>query len=97
MKISTQAIAGSISQLRVRSHDGCLYTVDVFYHGLWYVLVDGQNRVLSFRSIESMRVALKFLQVERCTLLHASSYHEMIGLPEQAVEPMEIPIRWASI
>ncbi len=97
MKLPVNDIQEVISWLRLRSHDGCLYTVEVLWRQQWCVLCDGAGQVLRYRSMEAARRDLAALKVQKCTLLQASSYHEMIGLPEQQVAPMEVPVRWSPL
>ena len=83
-----------VGRLRIRSVDLSLYTVEVQLGGDWHVLADDVGKVLSFRSMEAVRKDLSFLQVLEATLLHASTYNEMIGIEPSRVPPMEVPIDW---
>jgi hypothetical protein len=83
-----------ISTLRIRSLGLGLYTVEVALNDGWGVLCDDAGSVLRFTSVEWVRRTLAHLKVRQVVLLHASAYHEMIGLPEDQVPPLELPLSW---
>ena len=84
----------AIKRLRVRSLGLGLYTAEVTLDDGWAVVCDEQGQVMRFTGLEWVRRKLGHLQVGRATLHHASAYHEMIGLAEEEVEALEVPIRW---
>ncbi|PKM22221.1 MAG: hypothetical protein CVV10_05455 [Gammaproteobacteria bacterium HGW-Gammaproteobacteria-14] len=83
-----------IPALRVRSLDLGLYTVEIQLSDGWAVLCEESGQVMRFTGLEWVRRKLSHLQVERASLHHASAYHEMIGLEEEQVTPLDVVIAW---
>lgn len=95
MKVSLDSIgAHAIRHLRIRSLGLGLYTVELSLDDGWAVLCDGTGQVMRFSGLEWARRRLAHLHVERATLHHASAYHEMIGLGEETIAPLEVPLDW---
>lgn len=94
MKILMRSLPAEVGHLRVRSTDGCIYTVEVLVDGQWYVLCDDRGTVLCYRSLQWVRRELGKLRAGKVTLLHQTAYQEMIGLPAAARDDMEVPISW---
>lgn len=97
MKVALDSVGGHlINHLRVRSLGLGLYTVELCLDDGWAVLCDGSGQVMRFSGLEWARRRLAHLKVSRATLHHASAYHEMIGLGEEAIAPLEVPLDWPS-
>lgn len=95
MKVALATLENmSLSALRVRSVGLGLYTAEASLNDGWAVICDEQGKVLQFTGMEWLRRRLGHLRVEQATLLHASAYHEMIGLEAERIEPLEVPIAW---
>jgi hypothetical protein len=84
----------SIPSLTVRSVTMSICTVEVEVDGATHVLCDSQGRVMRFNGVEHARNALSHLEVEQALLLHDSPYDEMVGTPEEAGEPIRVPLGW---
>ena len=95
MKVMISSLAGrQLARLRVRSLGLGLYTAEVTLDDGWAVVCDDQGQVMRFTGMEWLRRTLGHLDVGRATLHHASAYHEMIGLGEEDIAPLEVPIQW---
>lgn len=86
----------ALARLRIRSVDLGLYTAEVSLDDGWAVVCDDQGKVLQFAGMEWLRRRLGHLKVKQATLLHASAYHEMIGLEPEQIAPLEVPLSWPS-
>lgn len=95
MKVFLDSLDGIIiPALRIRSLGLGLYTVEVQLSDGWAVVCEADGQVMRFTGVEWVRRKLSHLQVERASLHHASVYHEMIGLEEEQVAPLEVPLAW---
>ena len=94
MKILMRSLPAEVAHLRVRSTDGCIYTVELLVDGQWRVLCDDRGTVLCYRSLQWVRRKLGNLRAGKVTLLHQTAYQEMIGLPEASRDDMEVPLGW---
>lgn len=83
-----------VSHLIVHAIDMGTYLVEVETAAGTDMLCEQPSRPLAFRSVEQVRRRLQGLPVARATLLHASAYGEMVGLPEENVPPLELPLAW---
>lgn len=57
------------------------------------VLSDAKGNTVLFKSAWQAQNALEGIEVARTDVVHASAYHEMVGLTESQPEPMRIPIQ----
>lgn len=83
-----------VDRLVIQSHDMCMYLVEVTQAGNTRLLAGDNDRPLVFRSIEHIKQQLAGLEVASAVLVQHSPYHEMIGLADDPVPPMEIAIVW---
>ncbi|MBM7456340.1 hypothetical protein HNR62_002226 [Oceanisphaera litoralis] len=83
-----------VERLSIQSHDMCMYLVELIQAGNTDLLAGDDGRPLVFRSIEHIKQQLAGLQVASAVLVQHSPYHEMIGLADDPVPPMEIAIVW---
>ncbi|WP_432698563.1 DUF6482 family protein [Marinobacterium sp. YM272] len=95
MKITLeQLFSGNIrvQQLLLRSFENSLYLTDVrTEEGCWSVC-NAAGTPLTFRSQLDAKKAFKGLGIEDTRLVHQSPYNEMIGMPEDRVEPLEVKL-----
>lgn len=95
MKVTAQTLSHRrVRHLRIRSLGLGLYTVEATLDDGWAVLCDDQGKVLQFTGMEWVRRRLAHLDVERATLVHSSAYHEMIGLQQEQIAPLEVAVAW---
>ncbi len=88
------AETSKVERLVIQSHDMCMYLVELTLAGKPEVLAGKDGRPRVFRSIEHIKEALADLEVAGAVLLQHSPYHEMIGLAEESVPPLELDIVW---
>lgn len=63
------------------------------HEGTLRVLSDKSGNTVLFKSAWQAQSALEELRVLRTDVVHASAYHEMVGLGEEQPEPMRIPVQ----
>lgn len=96
MKITeTDLRERTIPVLTVRSVTLSVCTVEVELDDGIHVLCDSQGKVMRFNGVEHARNALEHLRVEQALLVHDSPYGEMVGQPEEASDPILVPLGWS--
>ncbi|MGP4844498.1 DUF6482 family protein [Marinobacter sp. 1Y8] len=65
------------------------------HEGTLRVLSDAKGKTVLFKSAWQAQNALEEIEVVRTDVVHASAYHEMVGLAEDQPEHMRIPVQGA--
>ncbi len=84
-----------ISQLTVMAYEMSLYLVRVTINGEQGVVFADDDRPLRFFNAQSIREAFASFEVAQASMVHDSPYEEMVGNPNKAREPMELPFSLA--
>lgn len=85
----------SIDGMEIVSLEGQRYLVRLNLGGKTWLLSDGQGESLLFRSAWEAQDRLADYTASTATveLVHPSAYGEMVGLDDQPLEPLRLPLR----
>ena len=81
-----------VERLEIVSLEGRYYMARVCLEGQWYSVTDSDDRVIRFSGACEARDAFHGVQVERAEVLPAAGTDEMIGMPEDHLAPMKVPL-----
>ncbi len=95
MKITLEALFSAdvrVKQLILRSFENGLYLTEVELEEGRCTVCDSSGLPLSFRSQLDAKKSFKGLGITDTRLLQQSPYNEMIGMPTDRVEPLEVKL-----
>lgn len=97
MRITLDQLVNSgdsqIDLLEILSIEGQQYMARIRIGDQLMILSDNKGKTRLFRSSWQIQDALGALSIARTDVVHASAYHEMVGMEPAAVEPMRIRVQ----
>ena len=93
MKITLEQLSmGDVQCLFLRSFENGIYLTEVELAVGRYTVCDGIGQPLKFRSQLEAKKPFKGLGIQHTHLVQQSPYNEMIGMPADRVEPLEVKL-----
>ena len=83
----------TIDLLEILSIEGQQYMARLLINDEYHLLSDSDGKTRLFRGSWQIQDTLGAFRVSATDVVHASAYHEMVGMPSSGIEPMRIRVQ----